>query len=228
MPITLGSITFEELHTDVREQHDEVGGRDERRITISGLIVSKSSVAEIEAELDAILDAASDEDFTAQLSIRAGRRLWVRRKKFTRDLAREALAGSYTLELDARDPFEESTSESVVNWAVTASGQTHAADAAGTIYSKPRISLVADGDIVNPGISDGTRTIVFMGAVGDGEELVIDAVAGRVTLEGGDVTPYTAGLFPQISPEGTTLTFTDDPASSHTAMLAITYRNRWW
>ena len=59
MPITLGSVTFDELNTTVREKQEEVGGRNERRITLSGLILGESSVTAIEAHLDAMLDAAS-------------------------------------------------------------------------------------------------------------------------------------------------------------------------
>ncbi len=228
MPITLGAITFDDNHTDVREQHDEVGGRDERSITISGLILNKSTVASIESELDAILNAASAEDYAAALSIRAGRRLWVRRKKFTRDLVRENLTGSYTLELEARDPYEESTSETTIDWDLTASGQTQAATAAGNVFSKPRIELIADGDVVNPQFGDGTRAIAYMGTVADGEELIFDAESRAVTLEGEDVTPYTIGLFPQIAPGGTTLTYTDDASSSHTASVTLSFRDRWW
>jgi hypothetical protein len=221
MPVTLGPITFDDAHTDVREHLEEVGGRDERRITISGVELKHSTVASIEAALDAILDAASAEDYSAPLSIRTGRRLWVRRKKFTRDLARENLTGSYTLELEARDPYEQSVTQTVVDWTITASGQTKAAAAAG-------ISLIASGNVVNPQFSDGTRVISYAGIVANGEELVFDAESGLVMLNGDDATPYTAGLFPQISPEGTTLLYTDDPASSHAATVTITYRDRWW
>ena len=39
MAIVLGSVTFDETHTTVRERFEEVGGRDARAIDISGVIV---------------------------------------------------------------------------------------------------------------------------------------------------------------------------------------------
>ncbi len=228
MAITLGPVTFDDAHTTVREKLEEVGGRNERSITVSGAIVGQSSVSAIEAQIDAILDAASVEDFSAELSLRSGRRLFVRRNEFSREVQSEALVGAFTLELEAKDTFEESTSITTVNWTVTTSGETQAASSAGTVYAKPNISLVATGTIVDPSFSDGSRTISFSGTVQDGETLVLDAATASATLEGSDVTPYTSGLFPRISPEGVTLTYVDDAGSSHTAQVTVTYRDRWW
>ena len=228
MTITLGSLAFEEPHTTVLEKHEEVGGRNQRVITLSGVITGESTVTAIESKLDGILDEASVEDFSVELSLRPGRRLFVRRNKFERDVSRDSLVGTFTLELGAKSPFEESTSETAVNWPVTASGATKAATAGGTVYSIPTITLVASGSIVNPSFSDGTRTISYSGTVADGETLVFDAAARLALLDGADVTPYTAGLFPRILPEGTTLTYTDDAASSHTATVTISFRDRWW
>jgi hypothetical protein len=56
----------------------------------------------------------------------------------------------------------------------------------------------------------------------------MDGRSGVVTLEGADVTPYTSGEFPRIAPEGTTLTYEDDAASSHTAAVTVAFRDRWW
>ncbi len=228
MAITLGPVTFDDAHTTVREKLEEVGGRNERSIVVSGAIVGQSSVSAIEAQIDAILDAASVEDFSAELSLRSGRRLFVRRNQFSREVQSEALVGAFTLELEARDTFEESTSITTVNWTVTASGETQAASSAGTVYANPKISLLATGTIVDPSFSDGSRTISFSGTVQDGETLVLDAATVSATLEGSDVTPYTSGLFPRISPEGVTLTYVDDAGSSHTAQVTVTYRDRWW
>ena len=82
MAITLGPVTFDDAHTTAKEKLEEVGGRNERRVTVSGAIVGQNTVAAIEAQLDAILDAASVEDFSAELSLRSGRRLFVRRNEF--------------------------------------------------------------------------------------------------------------------------------------------------
>jgi hypothetical protein len=228
MPITLGSVAFDEAYTTVREKQEEVGGRNERAVTVSGAIVGRETVAEIEAALDAIIEAASVEDFTAPLSLRPGRRLLVRRNAFRREVKGEALTGAFTLELAARDPFEESIDETEILWNVSASGATQVAASAGNVHAKPVIEIAATGDLVNPAVSDGSRTLAYAGIVRDGETLVFDARSGTASLEGIDVTPYTAGEFPRIEPEGVTLTYTDDAASTHTAAVSIRFRDRWW
>ncbi|HIJ74645.1 MAG TPA: hypothetical protein HPP83_11145 [Candidatus Hydrogenedentes bacterium] len=228
MAITLGAVTFDDKHTTVREKQEEVGGRNERQIEIVGVILGESSLSDVESKLDAIADAASEEDYSAVLSVRAGRRLLVRRESFVREVARESLAGSFALKLAAKDPFEEASSTTNVNWTISISGATKAVSANGNVFSRPTITLVASGAVVNPSFSDGTRTIAFSGTVADGETLVLDAVTGLATLEDEDVTPYSSGLFPRISPEGTTLTYEDDDASSHAASVTVGFRDRWW
>ncbi len=228
MPVTLGPVTFEEAHTTVREKLEEVGGRNERRVTVSGLILGENTVADIEARIDAVLDAASVEDYSAVLSLRAGRRLLVRRNAFKREIRGDELVGAFTLELEARSPFEESTGETQIPWTIAASGAQLNAASAGTLYAEPVIAMTATGTLVDPSVSDGTRTVAYSGTVADGETLVFDAVAPKATLEGVDVTPYTRGEFPRIPPEGSTLVYTDDATSSHTASATATFRDRWW
>jgi tail protein len=226
--ITLGSVTFDDAHTTVREKQEEVGGRNERRIELAGVIVGESTIAAVEAQLDAIIDAASVDDFSAALSLRDGRRLWVRRDAFNREIQRDRLVGAFQLTLLARDPFEEAVSETFVNWTITASGATKAASAAGNVFAKPVITLTANDTLINPGFSDGTRSIAYSGSVAASSVLVFDAAQGMVTLDGADVTPYTTGVFPRISPEDTTLTYSDDPSSSHDVDATVAFRDRWW
>lgn len=228
MAITLGSLVFDATHTTAREKLEEVGGRDERGIEISGLVLGESSAADIEARLDAILDAASSEDYGAELSLRAGRRLWVRREGYSREVNPESLVGSFTLKLGAKYACEEAVEPTLASWSISESGATKALTAGGNLFARPTISLEATGAIVNPSFGDGTRTLVYSGTVADGSVLVSDASEGCVTLDGEDVTPYTEGVFPRISPEGTTLTYTDDAASSHTAAVEVSFRSRWW
>jgi len=228
MPITLGAITFDDATTAVKEKLEEVGGRNERRVTISGLVTGLSNASAIESALDGILDAASLADYSAELRLRDGRRLWVRRETYRREVRADDLVGSFTLELGARDAIEESVAESITNWPITASGTTLNTASAGNVYSRPVITLVAIGTLVDPAVSDGARTVSYSGMVADGETLVFDAVANAVLLEGTDVTPYTTGEFPRIAPEGTTLTYSDDASSSHTATGTVGFRDRWW
>ncbi len=228
MAITLAGVMFDPGHTAVKERHEEVGGRRERSIELTGLMVGKTSVAAIEAELDGILDAASCEDYGAALSVRPDRRLWVRRDSFTREVEPSTLVGSFTLKLKAKSPFEES--ENVISqlWTIAASGAAKNVAAGGNVFALPIVTMAAQADLINPAISDGTRTIAFGGIVGTGQTVIFDAVAGTVLLDGEDVTPYTTGEFPRVAPEGTTLTYTDDAASGHAASASIEYRDRWW
>jgi len=228
MAVTLGSVTFDEAGTTVREKLEEVGGRNERRITLSGLVLNEATPAAIEARLDAILDAASLEDYSGILNLRAGRRLLVRRDAFKRELRPDELVGAFTLELAARDPFEESAAETLITWTIAASGATQVVTPLGTTDAHPLITLVAGGTLIDPALSDGVRTMTFTGTVATGQSLIFDSAAGRVTLAGDEVTPYTTGEFPRLAPEGTTLTYTDAIGSSHTANATIVFRSRWW
>lgn len=228
MAITLGSLTFDEPHTTFEEQYEEVAGKDERVVIVKGLIAGGSTLAAVESKLDAVLDAASVGGFVAELSLRAGRRLFVRRDAFERRVLRERMCGAFTLTLRAQNPFEESTTETQTPWNFSVSGATLNVGSSGNVEANAAISLVATGTIVDPSFSDGVRTMAYSGSVADGETLVFDGVSRRVTLEGDDVTPYAAGEFPRIDPAGTTLTFTDDASSSHTASATVAFRDRWW
>lgn len=226
MTITLGSLAFDS-RTAVREKYEEIGGRDARVVVLSGLIVGEATVEAVEVRLDAILAAASEEDYTA-LSVRPGRRLWVRRAQFSRGISREKRVGSFELKLESRDPFEESIAAASESWAVVASGDTRLFTPAGNAPSLPVVTLVASGSLVNPGIGDGARGIVYNGLVSDGQTLVFDSAQEKAALDGLDVTPYCSGSFPRLYPGGTTLAYTDDPGSSHTAAATVVFRDRWW
>ena len=228
MAIKLNSYEFDDENSSVRDRMEEVGGKDERRFVLSGLIVGKSSIEELESELDRILDESSKMDYGAKLSLRDGREFSVERQRFERKVGEEELVGAFELELRAEDPFEYATEETTDEWHVTGSGQTKEVTSEGNVYSNPKFTLTASGSVVNPSISDGTRIIAYAGTVADGEVLVFDAAAGTVTLEGEDVLPYATGEFPRISPEGRTLEYVDDESSSHTATIGIAFRDRWW
>lgn len=228
MPVTLGAITFDADTTTVRERLEEVGGRDERRITVSGLVLGSSTVADIEARLDEILDAASVVDYSAELSVRAGRRLLVRRNDFRREIRVDELVGAFTLELASQDVFEEATSETSTPWTIAASGASILLSSAGNAESPAVITLTASGTVVEPSVIADGQSLAYPGTIANGSVLVFDGVNRRVTVDGTDVTPYTKGEFPAISPEGTTLLYIDDATSSHVLSGTVAFRDRWW
>lgn len=228
MVIALGDYVFDEKHTAAVEKYEEVGGHDARKVRLSGAICGKSAVNEIEAALDTLLAAASEDAADTPLVLREGRRLWVRRVAFTREVSAAARTGAFTLDLEAPSPFEEAVAESAETWAVAASGSERAVTAGGNAKAPLHIDLVASGTVVAPRFSLGARAIAYLGVVEDGCTLAFDGVSGRVTLDGLDVTAYASGEFPQLAPGGNTIVYTDEPASSHTASVSLTWRNRWW
>lgn len=225
MGIVLEEYNFDEARVSVSEKHEEVGGRDARVIRIEG-VVEAADAAAVDAALDAILEAASVAE--AVLSLREGRRMVVSRKAFSRTLLRGGRAASYVLELEAADPYEYAVVASNAAWSIAASGATQAVLPEGNTESLPTITLTATGDLVRPSISDGARSITYDGIVGDGAVLILDSQQKRATLDSTDVTPYISGDFPQLDPAGTTLVYTDDAASSHTAAAVVSWLDRWW
>ena len=213
--------------TGVREQLEEVGGRRERRVTLSGVFESLADRAAVEAQLDAILAAASQEDFNCALSLRPGRRLWVRRDQFVREVVTWPVTGSYSLRLLAREPVEEAEVESSESGAFSTLPHGIALEIGGNAPSPLRITLEAGSDLSAPSFTDGERTLSYDGLVLEGHTMVVDGVAGCVWLEGEDITPYTMGLFPRPAPGNATLTLSangDDPAGT----LSVAWRDRWW
>ncbi len=227
MTISLGGHVFEPGWFSVTEQHEELGGQDARVITIAGMVDGLASESAVQAALDAVLAAAS-ETALMPLSLRAGRRLWVRRTGFTRMLAPDGLGAAYTLHLAAENPFEEAADETVVSWSVSNSGAAIFLDTGGNAEAPLRIELVAQGAVVAPSFSDGLRNMVYHGTVASGQRLVLDGVSGLALLEGVDVTPYTGGAFPRVGAGGAWLSYADDAASSHGAAVTVSHRARWW
>ncbi|MCD6287850.1 MAG: hypothetical protein J7M12_01920, partial [Candidatus Hydrogenedentes bacterium] len=161
---TLGSYTFDAEHTSITDTVDEVAGRTRRVFVVSGLIVGKTTETDIVDELDAIADAVPAGEWT-MLSVRLGRFLKVERIEMSRRIDRRELIGSFTLRLAAADPFERSADVSVPVWQVESSGATKTVAAGGTIWSELTVEMVAAGNVVNPAIGDGVRTIQYLGTV---------------------------------------------------------------
>jgi hypothetical protein len=210
-------------NTAASEKLEELGGRDGRVILLTGVITG----ANLEAQLDALLAAASESAYVP-LSLRTGRHFLVRRTVFERELHLRRQAASFKLTLETDSPFEEAEVESSVPWPVSASGATLELAPAGNAETLPRLTLTATGTLIAPAISDGTRTLRYTGTLAAGDTLVIDAEAATVTLNLDDVTPYTEGELPRLAPASATLTYTDDPDSSHGAFITVAWRERWW
>ncbi len=228
MAIILGDYTFDAARTAVVEKFEEVGGRDARVVHLNGVVEGAGSAEALEAALDVIMQAASERGEETLLSLRPGRRLYVRRTAFSREIQREALTGAFCLTLEAHEPCEEAETPITAAWSIAQSGATKTITVLGTAPALPVITLTALGNLIEPCISDGSRQIMYPGTVPNGKCLVLDCAAGSVLVDGIEVTPYSKGLFPQLDPGGTTLRYSDHSGSSHQASVSIAYRDRWW
>ena len=227
MTITLGAVSFPEGAITVRERYDEVGGRDERRIDVHGLLQRKPGGPSLKEQLDAILAEASAEDYSAVLSLRPGRGLYVRRVGFSREPGADGATAAFTLNLATREPFEYALTPTEIAWPNITPEAQLAIPVDGNAFTLPVITIMADADLVKPALSDGEATLTYDGVVENGGSLVIDATQGAVLLDGDDVTPYTSGVFPRLHPPETTLTFTTDD-NAGAAQGGVWFRARWW
>ena len=227
MGITLGEYAFGESVTSVRESLKERGGRDARVVSIKGVLEGFTSVAALEAELDALVAAASDAEEVA-LVLRPGRRLWVKRTGFVREVYRDALTAAFELSLEAPDAVEEAEGESVVAGVYTDTQQTLSVPTIGNTPARPRVVLIPDGALTRPSVGVGDSVLTYDGIVAAGQSLVVDAAAGAVLLDGVDVTPYTAGVPPLLSPGSNIITYADESLAIPNIAVTVHFHSRWW
>jgi hypothetical protein len=74
----------------------------------------------------------------------------------------------------------------------------------------------------------GDRVLTYDGTVAAGSTLVVDAAAGVALLDGVDVTPYTDGLPPLLSPGDNTLVYADESVSTPDVAVSVAFHARWW
>ncbi len=227
MTIRIGTLALDEGHTVVREAYEQVGGRNTRLITITGMIRGVADRATLEAALDEVMKAASA-DGPVYLSVRSGRRLLVRREGFTRELNGAQRTGAYTVVLRAEEAWEEAETATTVGWSIDTSGATVTLENRGTLSTSPVLTLDTLGAVVAPELSDGVRTLTYAGEIDGGATLIVDGTAGQVWLDDLDITAYTTGDFPVLAPGETVLTYNDGLGSSHLLDGEVTFRDRWW
>lgn len=225
MTITLGTLSLDRCEdVRVREQMEEVGGRDARCIELVG-IIQRATISEVEAALDALCAVASDSDYRTPLMLRTGRRLWVRRLRFTREVNHRARTGTFVLGLEAQNPFEESIQEYWATWTLDAQELPCRLESAGNAPAPFALLVNPVRDLVEPVFSDGVRSLRFNGVAAAGKSLLIDGIAGQITLNGADVAAWTSGDFPLASPGVTLLNCV---ASQPEAFATVSWRDRWW
>ena len=228
MTITLGDYTFPERGVAFSEERGDVAGRDVRKIRLTGLFSGLASMDAVETALDEVLAASAVDGDATVLSVRAGRQLVVRRTGFWRETNPEALAGSFRLDLEAMGPYEAAISATVIPWTVTEAIPSEDVVSLGTVWSYPQVSFTPTVTVHSPSVSDGVRTMEFQSTLNIGEVLLFDGIAGKVFVDGVDVTVNSAGEFPRISPGLTNIRIDKAVFSSLAGSSTITYSDRWW
>lgn len=227
MTITAGGYAFDEERTTVRETYEVLGGKETRLIAITGLIRGAGNRVELDGALDDLLRAVSEAG-PVYVSVRSGRRILARREEFTREVHSRHLTGKFTVTFRAETAWEESIAEESRAWNISQSGEDRDLAVAGNRETLPVIALTATDDIVGAAFSDGTRALAYEGVIEAGSSVLIDGPAGKVWLDGEEITPYMEGDFPRLQPGAATLTFTDGPSSSHLMTGTVSWRARWW
>lgn len=227
MSLYLGPLPLDPAATAVREEQEEIGGRDARIVTITGVVVADRAEA-VEARLDAVMAAAAGTGNVVALELRPGRRLLARRREFKREVARDGHTGTFTLTLAAEDPFEEAAAETFAQWEIAADGDAVALVTAGNAPAPLSFELTAASTLVSPTLTSGASTLRYDGLLVAGDVLCFDGSRATATLNGAEVTPYVTGTPLWVPPEGANLTYSAGPGGGHTASVLLRWRDRWW
>ncbi|MBE7560546.1 phage tail family protein [bacterium] len=226
--VTLGDYAFAHDTTRVLSDLRFVEDRLRRQVEIVGLLSGFSTRAAFESEL-AALDAAVEafSNGSAALSLTAGRALSGSVLRYRKTLDELQRSVAFRLILLSEDRFERSVALHEEPLTITASGDYLVLENAGTADSLPTLTLTADGSLVDPSLSDGTRALTYHGTLSAGDVLVVDCDAHTATVNGENALSGVSGDWPRLSPGETTLTYSDDAAGSHDATLVVAYRDFW-
>ncbi len=225
---TLGDYTFRSDSTRVLSDLRYVEDRLRRQVEIVGLLSEFATHDDFAAELSE-LDTAVEAfcNGSATLTLTEGRQLSgsvLRYRKTVDELERSV---TFRLIVLSEDRFERSIELHEENLAIDASGDAIVLANAGTADSLPELTLSAIGALINPSVSDGLRTLIYQGTLSPGDALALDSDAHTATLNGGNALAAVSGDWPRLAPGETTLTYTDQAGSSHSATLLVQYRDYW-
>lgn len=227
--VTLGGFVFPEQRTFVRVRTREVLSRVRKEIEIYSLLIHYASLEGLRGDLEALEGELEKLDRgEVSLSIHEGRYFMGRRRDLQRFVEPRHLAATIHLLVLTEDRFERSVEEHQETLALSESGQAMVVSQAGSGLAFARFLLTAGGTLVKPRISDGTRSVVFEASLESGETLELDGDARTAKRNSSEnVLHLVSGEFPLLSPGDTTITYTDDEASSHTGTLEVRYRDLW-
>jgi len=226
---SIGAFTFPARRTAVDVQTSLVEGRTRKIIRVDTILLGSGSLADFLTEVSNLEAEVEKLDRgEATLSVTAGRYYGGRRLSVQRTLDEAARFAAFEIRLLTEDRYERSLDLHEATKVLTASGDTLIVDHAGNTLARPELTLTAVGNLVRPTLSDGERSIVYEDTLAAGGSLVFDSDLQTALLNGTqNVLPKTSGSFPLLSPGNTTITYTDDPTSSHSGTLLVRFRDLW-
>lgn len=227
--VAVGSFTFPPRNTAVDIQTRFVDGRTRKVIRVDTILLGSGTLNEF---LNEVADLEGEiEKFDrgeATLSITDGRYVTGRRMSLQRTLDESTRFAAFEIRFLTGDRFERSVALHEESRLITASGDSIQVTQAGNAASRPLVLITATGDLVRPALSDGERTMTYEDTQQAGSVLSIDADLQTAVLDGSDnVLNRMSGSFPILTPGVTTLTYTDNPTSSHSGALTVKYRDTW-
>ena len=223
---TLGDYVLDQWRTAVVEKQRYDSGRWKRSIVIRGTAYTFESTTLLTAALDTLAAVALAPE-PVLLRLRPGRAVAVRLRGFEKACHDDAIAGTFTLELEGLSPWEESDAPATHTVSVTTDGVVCDIACSGSLPSPLSLTFTATGMVLLPAFSDGINTLAYAGVLQNGDILEVDSVSRKVFLNEDDVSSQATGDFLILSPQTTQIGFQADPEGAHAGTLTLTWRERW-
>ncbi|MCK5862586.1 MAG: hypothetical protein KAH38_08880 [Candidatus Hydrogenedentes bacterium] len=223
---TLGEYALDSWHVTIVEKQRYNNGRWHRNILIRGSADTFESTTQLTEALDLLAAAPFASDPVA-LRLRPGRSAAVRLRGFERTRCDNAVAGAFTLELEGVTPWEESDTSQSYEAPVTGNGLVCEITSGASLASPLSLTFTAAGMVLLPRFGDGTRTLLYAGILPNESILQINSAAGKVFLDGEDVSSQVSGSFLQTTPRTTEISFEADAEGTQTGTLQLSWRERW-
>lgn len=224
----IGSFLFPST-TLAHEKTEFVLDRVRRVLTLVGVLErfpSRAAYLEAVAELEREVERFDRGETDA--SIRTGRFLKGRRRKWTLVREDDSCLAAVSIEILAEDRFERSETETVALFTVEDSPLELEVEPGGNWTALPRIELTAVTAVSSPAFGDGVRTLAVNLDLAPGDRLAIDSETRTVLLnEAENVLGATTGEFPELTPGGATIHYADQTEGARTATLELSWRDRW-
>ena len=226
---TVGDFTFPQERTSLDIQTRIVDGQTRKVVRIDTIILGFGSNAQFLANVE-LLEGEIElfDQGEVSLSATQGRYYEGRRLRLERTIDEKSRFAAFEIELLTHDRYERSQTLHQENLTITASGDYLDVDQEGNTHSPPQLQLTATGNLVKPVLSDGERSLYYWDTLQAGNNLVIDCDLRTAKLNGStNVLGKIAGSFPLLVPGESSITYTDDPSSTHNGTLLAKYRDRW-